>query len=129
MVLDERSRHQLYLRLEEALGPDAATTLMEHLPPVGWADVATKRDLDALEQRLEHGFETMDHRFQTIEHRLETLEERIDLRSEALENKLLAAFRGELQAALTTQSRQLAIALVGTAAAVSAVAFTAAGLG
>lgn len=24
------------------------------LPPVGWADVATKRDLDALESNLEH---------------------------------------------------------------------------
>jgi len=48
MALDERSRHELYLRLEETLGPEAATTLMEHLPPVGWADVATKRDLDHL---------------------------------------------------------------------------------
>lgn len=37
MALDERARHELYLRLEQALGPDAATTLMEHLPPVGWA--------------------------------------------------------------------------------------------
>jgi hypothetical protein len=46
MALDERSRHELYLRLAETLGPEAATTLMEHLPPVGWADVATKRDLD-----------------------------------------------------------------------------------
>ena len=46
MALDERSRHELFLRLEETLGPEAATTLMEHLPPVGWADVATKRDLD-----------------------------------------------------------------------------------
>ena len=46
MALDERARHHLYLRLEEHLGPEAAATLMEHLPPTGWADVATKRDLD-----------------------------------------------------------------------------------
>lgn len=48
MALDERARHQLYLRLEEHIGAEAATTLMEHLPPTGWADVATKRDLDQL---------------------------------------------------------------------------------
>ena len=48
MAIDERARHELYLRLEEHLGPAAATTLMEHLPPTGWADVATKRDLDHL---------------------------------------------------------------------------------
>ena len=103
MVLDERSRHQLYLRLEELLGPEAATTLMEHLPPVGWADVATKRDLDALENRL-------------------------DLRFEALEHKLMAAFRGELQTALTAQGRQMSITLAGTAGALSALAFAAARL-
>ena len=48
MAIDERSRHELFLKLEEVLGPEEATTLMEHLPPVGWADVATKRDLDQL---------------------------------------------------------------------------------
>jgi hypothetical protein len=53
MALDERARHELFLRLERALGPESAETLMELLPPVGWADVATKRDLDALGDKLE----------------------------------------------------------------------------
>jgi hypothetical protein len=121
MVLDERSRHELYRRLEEVLGPEAATTLMEHLPPIGWADVAMRRDLDALEQRL-------DLRFRAVDERFGGLEERLDLRCEALEHKLVAAFRGELQTALTAQGRQLAITLAGTAGALSALAFAAARL-
>jgi len=52
MAIDERSRHDLFVRLESVLGPDEAATLMEHLPPVGWADVATKHDLDQLETRI-----------------------------------------------------------------------------
>ena len=46
MAPDERARHQLFLRLEEVLGPRSAETLMELMPPVGRADVVTKRDLD-----------------------------------------------------------------------------------
>lgn len=52
MTISERSRHDLYERLVEVLGPDDAATLMEHLPPVGWADVATKRDLDHLAEQV-----------------------------------------------------------------------------
>lgn len=47
MAISEESRHGLYQALEETIGREHATTLMEHLPPVGWADVATKRDFDA----------------------------------------------------------------------------------
>jgi hypothetical protein len=51
--IDERRRHEMYSGLEEHLGAKVADALMQHLPPVGWADVATKQDLDALEARLE----------------------------------------------------------------------------
>ena len=48
MAISEESRHRLHLKLADVLGPDEAGLLMEHLPPVGWADVATKHDLDHL---------------------------------------------------------------------------------
>ncbi len=52
MAITEENRHRMYERLEEVLGREQAATLMEHLPPVGWADVATKRDLDRLGDQL-----------------------------------------------------------------------------
>lgn len=121
MAIDERSRHELYVRLEGVLGPEAASTLMEHLPPVGWADVATKRDLDVLAERI-------DVRFEQLEQRFEQRFGQTDQRFETLEYKLLATFRGELQTALTAQTRQLTIALVGTAGALATVALAAARL-
>ena len=53
MAIAERSRHDLYVRLEAALGAQEATTLMEHLPPVGWADVSTRTDVALQLQALE----------------------------------------------------------------------------
>ncbi len=51
-TIDERSRHELYLAMEGVIGAEQAETLMTMLPPVGWADVATKQDLIALEERI-----------------------------------------------------------------------------
>lgn len=48
MAITEQARHRMYKHLEELMGIEDAGILMEHLPPVGWADVATKRDLDML---------------------------------------------------------------------------------
>jgi hypothetical protein len=49
MAIDEqRVRQSLHTKLADALGSDEAALLMDYLPPVGWADVAAKRDLDAL---------------------------------------------------------------------------------
>lgn len=52
MKIDERARREMYERLEEVLGAPTADALMEHLPPVGWAEVATKSDLTSLEHRM-----------------------------------------------------------------------------
>ncbi|MCB1013436.1 MAG: hypothetical protein KDB15_17400 [Microthrixaceae bacterium] len=54
MSISNADRHDLHNALEEILGAQRANVLMEHLPPVGWADVATKRDLDHFEERLRH---------------------------------------------------------------------------
>ena len=108
MALDERARHQLFLRLEQALGPEQAETLMELLPPVGWADVATKRDLDALEERMNLRFELVEQRFETSEHRL------------------LAAFRAELldqSNLINAQTKTLIMANAGAVLSLAALAF------
>ena len=50
MPVDERSRHQLYRKLDEVMGHEEATTLMELLPPTGWGDVATNQ---GMQQQIE----------------------------------------------------------------------------
>jgi len=51
-TIDERTRHELYLSIEDLIGAEKAETLMSMLPPVGWADVATKHDLAVLRSDL-----------------------------------------------------------------------------
>jgi hypothetical protein len=52
MSITEASRFQLRTAIGQILSEEAADTLMELLPPVGWADVATKTDLQHLRDEL-----------------------------------------------------------------------------
>src|SRR2546423_11855832 len=114
---------------------------MELLPPVGWADVATKRDLDTLEERMHLRFELVDQRFELVDRRFEMLEQRfeildqrfdtLDQRFETSEHKLMAAFRAELLAqsnVITTQTRTLVMANIGAMLTLATLAFGAARL-
>ena len=126
MAVDERSRHQLYRRLEEVLGPEAATTLIEHLPPVGWADVATKHDLAALEERMELRFDRIDDRFARIDDRFAYIEEKFDARFDAV-NDRISAMGSELRASfeheLRGQATTMVFGLVSVVLTMAALAF------
>jgi hypothetical protein len=87
MPVDERSRHQLFNHLDELLGSEDAATLIEHLPPVGWADVATKRDLDALELRIDQRFVSVDHRFDQVGHRFVSVGHRFDQQARSVDQR------------------------------------------
>ena len=52
MTVDDRTRLNLHRKLEAVLGHEEADTLMAHLPPVTWNEVATKADLAALDLHL-----------------------------------------------------------------------------
>ena len=48
MTITDKQRNDLYRACEETMGEGPAETLLSLLPPVGWADVATKTDLENL---------------------------------------------------------------------------------
>jgi len=98
MAITESSRHHLHQRLDEVLGPDDATTLMEHLPPIGWADVATKRDLGLLDDKVDGVEHRLDTKIDGVERRLDAkidgVEERLTLRIDRVEERLDAKIDG-----------------------------------
>jgi hypothetical protein len=62
MAVDERGRHQLYLKLEQVIGREEAGILMAHLPPAIYGELATKDDLARLADQLRAEIERMGRR-------------------------------------------------------------------
>ena len=114
MAITEQTRHELLTACEHTLGKEAAMTLAELLPPVGWADVATKHDLAQLERRIDLRFEAVDRRF-------EAMDSNIDLRLEALEYRVVGAIRKDI----ADSQRTLVFGIVSAIAANTALVLTA----
>ncbi len=124
MAISEDRRHEMYEGLIEALGRERATTLMEHLPPVGWADVATKRDLDQQTLVLRRD---MEAEFGKV--RAEIASVRAELGSEIASVRTeIAAAEARVERSITEQSRVFVIAVLTSNATLATLAFAAARL-
>ena len=99
MAVSEKQRHELMKAMEGALGPEPAETLMNLLPPVGWADVVTKTDLDHLRVAGRADVDLL-----RADLRSEMGELRSELRSEVAGVRVdLERLRGDVEKALRQQ--------------------------
>jgi hypothetical protein len=100
----EAGRHRLYEKVKEQWGEQNADELMSYLPPVGWADVATKGDLAILRTDLDalRAANKQDLALLSAELRGETSELRgeLGIRIEALRAEMHKGF-----AAIETRDR------------------------
>lgn len=69
-MISEAQRFEMHSKLRNLMGDEVANTLMEHLPPSGWADVARKSDVDRLEidiSRVEVDISRLDKKIDRVE--------------------------------------------------------------
>ena len=52
MSISEAERHEIYELIKAATSDRVANNVMSMLPPVGWADVATRTDIRALQAEI-----------------------------------------------------------------------------
>lgn len=70
MSISEQDRLEMHLELKRLMGDAVAETLMRHLPPSGWGDVARKHDLDLLARHMDVFEQRLDKRIDGLERRL-----------------------------------------------------------
>jgi tetrahydromethanopterin S-methyltransferase subunit G len=102
MTISETARLDMLSGLRTHVGEAVANTLMEHLPPGGWYDVARTGDfdrietrldkldnrIDKLEARLDDRIDKLEVRFDKLEARIDKLEARLDDRIDTLTQKI-----------------------------------------
>lgn len=101
MIVSEAARREMHSRLVDVLGRDVADLLMEHLPPSGWGDVATKQDLELLRVELRGEIAELRGEFRELRG------EFTGLRGE------FTGLRGDLRSEFAAQTRTLVFSVAG----------------
>ena len=109
-MVSDQDRRELYMALEQQLGGGPAATMMELLPPVGWADVARQSDLGAVRGEM------AELRGEMAELRGGMAELRAELKGE------MAELRGEVRAQLPRLITANIASMIGVAGLVLAAA-------
>ena len=127
MSTNDKARLELHRRLESVLGAGEASTLMSHLPPVTWDQVATQDDLRAVEANLraEISVSASGLRAEMAELRSEVRTGMADLRTEVRTGLAgvrteMADLRTEISDAIVRQTRWM----LGFALALTSVTIT-----
>lgn len=138
MSTNDEARLELHRRLEAVLGAEEASTLMSHIPPVTWDQVATKDDLRALEASLRSEISVSasglraemadlrtDLRTEMADLRTELRTEMADLRTDMADLRTelhtgTATLRADISNAITRQTRWM----LGVAVALTSVMIT-----
>jgi hypothetical protein len=76
MTSPEAERFTLHQTLRGLMPEAVADTLMAHLPPIGWSNIATKDDIDILRSEMNHGFGLINARFERVDERFTYIDTR-----------------------------------------------------
>ena len=76
--MTEARRTEMHIGLRESLGPRVADSLMEHLPPNGWGDVARQSEMILRFDMVQIQFEMIERRFEEIDRRFDGIDKRLD---------------------------------------------------
>ena len=115
MSITEASRFQLRTAIGQILSEEVADTLMELLPTVGWADVATKTDLQHLHDELKADILNLRNEFKSDIHAL-----RVEFKADI--HALQLSFETTLEKRLHEQTKWFITTMIAMNAVTVAVA-------